>query len=97
MSEKISSIISVRARDSVSVINSNTKKGKRTLKEVQAIASKLEDSLGKQTPSRFPLYCKYAWHLPENIIWTNLETALAATKGDSRKLFSWLCEQHLND
>lgn len=67
--------------------NTNTK----TLAEVQAIAHKLVDRL--DNPSRFALYCKFAWNLPEARIWSNLETALAGRS--PQRLFTWLCQREL--
>lgn len=72
-------------RDSV---NNNKTTNTKTLAEVQQIASKLEDCLGKQIPSRYEYYCKVAWNLPEHVIWLSLESAM---KGRSpQRLFSYL-------
>lgn len=93
----LKSIISVRARDSASVNNSitniATKKPKRTLREVQHIAHKLEAQLGKSNPSRFNYFCKVAWHLPESKIWAHAEAAVGpGCKTTPTQLFIWLCE-----
>jgi hypothetical protein len=65
----------------------------KSLEEVQATARKVESVLGKQTSSRFPLYCKYAWQLSEAKIFFNLEAA--QTGRNPHALFTWLCEQDM--
>lgn len=63
----------------------------KTIVEVRVIADKLSQELNSTDNIEF--YYKVAWHLPENIIWSNLE---AAVKGNSpQKLFTWLCNQSL--
>lgn len=71
----------------------NTNTSVKSLREVQLIANRLEEALGKQTPSRYPYYCKVARTLPENIIWNNLEAAMAGQYPP--RLFSYLCQQYM--
>lgn len=78
--------------------NTNTSNSTKNMREVQLIALKLEDVLGKQTPSRFPFYCKVAWRLPEGRIWANLEIATAPSSRPNHNpaaFFSWLCSQEM--
>lgn len=99
--ERLSDLLPKPSRDytntSVSdnkINNTNTSVATQTkkLSEIQAIAEKLEQVLGKQDQSRYPYYCKVAKELPENLIWNCLEAAL---KGHSpAKLFSYLTAQY---
>lgn len=81
--------------------NTNTKtlkpRARRTLAEVQLIAHRLEDRLGKQMPSRFEFYCKVAWELPDNLIENALEAELRnREKGKPHhRLFSYLVAQYM--
>ena len=68
-------------------LNTNSVSVKKSSLVVKGIAEKL--SIQLNNPTRFEYYCKVAWNLSENKIWTNLEIAL---KGRSpQKLFSYLC------
>jgi hypothetical protein len=59
--------------------------------DVQQIAHKLVDKLAD--PLSYEFFCSVAWHLPESVIWYNLEQA---EKGRSpKKLFTWLCNQSM--
>lgn len=82
----------ISVSDSVRKINlkhTNTKT--LTLSHVHYIANKLCRELSNE--DRFDYYCKVAWNLPENIIWSDLESA---KKGrDPQRLFSWLCKQKM--
>lgn len=62
-------------------------------KEVELIAGKLVGSL--DNPGSYQFYCLIAWKLPENKIWTNLESAKASKGGDPKRLFTWLCKRDL--
>lgn len=105
MSEEISQILASKLSLSVSdsVLNkknTNTKTltlNTRTVDEVHDIAQKIEATLGKQIPSRFTLYCKYAWRLSEAKIFANLETAITPNPKvrNPQALFTWLCEQDM--
>lgn len=96
--EKLSTLINTNTRVS-DLKNTNTKTLVLSLKEVQFIANKLEEKLGVQTPTRYPLYCKIARALPEHRIWYNLDVVLEArAKGKSRNphgLFTYLCQQEM--
>lgn len=95
--EKLSDLLTTNTKTlntSVSDVkntNTNSKPQIKTLPQVTAIAQKLTDRL--HNPSRYELYCKYAWRLSESLIWTNLETA---EKGrNPQRYFSYLCELHM--
>lgn len=94
--EKLSTILVNTNTSDSAIKNTNTKTLVLSLREVQTIANKLEDALGKQIPSRYPLYCKIARTLSESRIWSNLEIVLEAnSKGKIRtspaQFFSYLC------
>jgi hypothetical protein len=96
--QQISEVIHSSSRDYTNtsdseVKNTNTNTSVKSLREVQLIANKLEQALGKQIPSRYPYYCKVARELPENLIWNSLE---AAMKGQyPPRLFSYLSSQYM--
>lgn len=75
-------------------VNSTNTSTNKTIGEVRLIATRLEEKLGQQVPSRYKYYCKVAWRLPEAIIWSNLEEAL--TNETPAKLFAWLCKPYLD-
>jgi hypothetical protein len=95
--EKISEILTNTSSNTISVsvrtrnLNTNTKTLKRSVTDVRSIALSIAEKLNN--PTRFKLYCKYVWHLPDNIIWNNLELALAGK--NPQRLFSWLCEESM--
>jgi hypothetical protein len=72
------------------VKNTNTKHKPqtKTITQVRVIAQRLCDGLNNQ--SRFEYYCKLAWHLPDSVIFTNLEVAL--TGRNPQRYFSFLCD-----
>jgi hypothetical protein len=69
----------------------------KSLREVQLIANRIEAKLGKQVPSRYPLYCKVARELPEHIIENCLEAELnnRAKGKPPHRLFSYLVGQYM--
>jgi hypothetical protein len=77
---------------SVSVNNTKLKNtNTKTLTLVTQTAGKLVNRLNN--PTRYELYCKYAWNIPENILWNNLE--MAETGKNPVRLFTWLCERSM--
>lgn len=63
----------------------------KQLTEVREIAHKLCEQLADSQSYEF--FCGVAWHLPEHVIWNNLEMA---QKGRSpKRLFTWLCKQSM--
>lgn len=76
--------------DNVSKTNNNNVNDNEQAKNL--IAQKLVDKL--DNPDGWLFYCKVAWRLPENIVWSNLE--LAQDKGrDPKVYFSWLCKRSM--
>ena len=85
--EKINTSVNVNV-----LKNNNTNhKSHQTLSHVRLIADKLSTTLNN--PGSYNFYCKIAWHLPEGVIWYNLESAQNGK--EPVKLFSWLCNQSL--
>lgn len=98
MSENISEVLNKSSNVNVNNkvlnnVNVKINKSRANLPEVRAIAQKLVASL--QDEASFKFFCKVAWNIPENIIWTNLEQAL--TGKNPRAYFTFLCNLTLED
>ncbi|HEV7736869.1 MAG TPA: hypothetical protein VGO47_05795 [Chlamydiales bacterium] len=82
--------------DTVNLKNSKTVT--ITVQEVHHIARTLTGTLN--SPENFAMYCGYAWHIPQNILWMHLDMVKdAKAKGKARNpaaLFTALCKPYLS-
>lgn len=88
--EVLKSILDNNVNVSKTIKNNDNDIGREKI--VDYIADKLSRSLNN--PGGRLYYCKIAWKLPESVVWSNLEIALAGR--DPRKYFTWLCERELS-
>lgn len=89
--QKIPNVKEVSKRNHINVIN--VRRSTKTIQQVQAIAEKLSRQFNSQKD--FGFFCKCAWHLSEDEVWTIAGAAMSPTVKSPIRYFTAACRNQL--